>query len=358
MDETFLTLLTPEGEFLKARKQKRIYSIGEEISFNPELVGHPKKKLSIKWLASMRRGITVAAAAVLLLASAVATNLDDNKVYAYMSIDVKPSIELGVNDKMEVIKLTAYNREGKEITSGLKDWEEKDAAKVGKDILAAIDSAGYFSDSNEVVISSVNTEEKETKAEKKLKATITEISKKAKQDSHQVKVIKATEKDLKQAWKHGQTTGKYKNNAENEAEPASQGKTKLKQSAPVVPAAIPGQDKKETNPGQEKKAVLEKLDDKKGLSNNNNGKKNHPAKQNPRNSNKDKVKDKNNKAKSKEDKDKGKDNGKDKEKEKDTSKGKKQDNQSGKNKDKEKKDNKQQQKTKGNQNKNKSKSGD
>ncbi|WP_231688186.1 anti-sigma factor domain-containing protein [Bacillus sp. FJAT-18017] len=358
MDETFVTLLTPEGEFLKARKQKRIYSIGEEISFNPELLGLPEKKLSIKWLASMRRGITVAAAAVLLLASAMATNLDDNKVYAYMSIDVKPSIELGVNDKMEVIKLTAYNREGKEITSGLIDWEEKDAAKVGKEILAAIDSAGYFSDSNEVIISSVNTEEKETKAEKKLKATINEISKKAKQDSHQVKVIKATEKDLKQAWKHGQTTGIYKNNAEKEAEPASQGETKLKQPAPVVPAAIPGQDKKETNPGQEKKAVLEKQDDKKGLANNNNGKKNHPAKQNPGNSNKDKVKDNNkaqgkDKAKSKEDKDKGKDKGKDK----DNPKGKNQDNQKGKNKSKEKKDKKSQQPN-NNQHRNKSKSGD
>ena len=35
IDDAFLTLLTPEGEFLHARRQNQPYLIGEEIHFFP-----------------------------------------------------------------------------------------------------------------------------------------------------------------------------------------------------------------------------------------------------------------------------------------------------------------------------------
>ncbi|MDV2888449.1 SigI regulator RsgI, partial [Alkalihalophilus pseudofirmus] len=34
----------------------------------------------------------------------------NDKAYAYLSIDVNPSIELGVNEKMQVIEMTGFNK--------------------------------------------------------------------------------------------------------------------------------------------------------------------------------------------------------------------------------------------------------
>ncbi|OCA85655.1 hypothetical protein A8F94_12315 [Bacillus sp. FJAT-27225] len=250
MDESFLTLLTPEGEFLKARRQKRVYTIGEEISFDEQMLGIRKKGIVLKKLTSIRRGMAVAAAAVLLLASTAITISNDNRVYAYMSIDVNPSIELGINDDMEVIKLNSYNAEGKKIASKLKGWEKEDAAKVAKEILVEIKRHGYFAKSNEVVISSVNTDEKKVRVEKKLEDTIKEISKEARQDNHKVKLLKATEEDLKKARKLGQTTGKYKTESESAKQPGVKTGNSPKHATPAVPGTIPSKETKAIPPGQ------------------------------------------------------------------------------------------------------------
>ncbi|MCL6572409.1 MAG: anti-sigma factor domain-containing protein, partial [Bacillus sp. (in: Bacteria)] len=43
INDTFLTLLTPEGEFLRTKKQDHPYTIGEEIHFHP-IASVPKSK--------------------------------------------------------------------------------------------------------------------------------------------------------------------------------------------------------------------------------------------------------------------------------------------------------------------------
>ncbi|MBK5445664.1 anti-sigma factor domain-containing protein [Peribacillus sp. TH24] len=35
INKRFVTLLTPEGEFLKTKRQERTYEVGEEITFSP-----------------------------------------------------------------------------------------------------------------------------------------------------------------------------------------------------------------------------------------------------------------------------------------------------------------------------------
>lgn len=35
VNKRFVTLLTPEGEFLKTKRQEREYEVGEEITFSP-----------------------------------------------------------------------------------------------------------------------------------------------------------------------------------------------------------------------------------------------------------------------------------------------------------------------------------
>ena len=47
-----------------------------------------------------------------------------------MSIDINPSIELGINKNYEVIQLIPYNDDGKKIINQLEDWKHKDVQDV------------------------------------------------------------------------------------------------------------------------------------------------------------------------------------------------------------------------------------
>ena len=74
----------------------------------------------------------------------------NNQVYAYMSIDINPSIELGVNKNYQVIELIPYNEDGKKIVNKLHDWKKKDVHDVASEIMDEIKSQGYMKKNHEV----------------------------------------------------------------------------------------------------------------------------------------------------------------------------------------------------------------
>ncbi|WP_423801551.1 anti-sigma factor domain-containing protein [Neobacillus sp. SAB-20_R2A] len=210
MDDFFLTLLTPEGEFLRAKRLKQSYSIGEEITFYPVEGKNQLRYLSsIKKVAKMKT-VWAAAAAVLLFSGSFIPMYQNNKAYAYMSIDVNPSIELGINKKMQVVELTGYNPEGKKIISHLDDWEKQDVTKVTEEILSEIGKEGYFKTNKHVIISTVPTSQMEKKEEQKLETDIKEITKVVSEQQLAYTVLSGTEKDLETAHEKGVTAGKYK----------------------------------------------------------------------------------------------------------------------------------------------------
>lgn len=210
MDDVFLTLLTPEGEFLRAKRLKQTYSIGEEISFYPvESKNHLKYLSSIKKVAKMKT-VWAAAAAVLLFSGSFIPMYQNNKAYAYMSIDVNPSIEPGINKKMQVVELTGYNPEGKKIISHLDDWKKQDVTKVTEEILSEIGKEGYFKTNKHVIISTVPTSQMEKKEEQKLETDVKEITKAVSEQQLAYTILSGTEKDLETAHEKGVTAGKYK----------------------------------------------------------------------------------------------------------------------------------------------------
>ncbi|MDP4161860.1 MAG: anti-sigma factor domain-containing protein [Bacillota bacterium] len=210
IDDVFLTLLTPEGEFLRARKNKNMYVIGEEILFFPVVAEEPSEKFA--WLRNLLKKKRFASAAlVLLFLSATFLPLyHSNHAYAYMSIDVNPSIELGVNNKMEVIEATAYNKDGKNILAKIGGWEKKDLAALTETILEEIKKQGYLKSHHLVVISTVRTQKSEKTADSMLAENLKEIKSAVRNDQLDLKLVEGTEKDLKKAHKLGITAGKYK----------------------------------------------------------------------------------------------------------------------------------------------------
>lgn len=206
IDDSYLTLLTAEGEFLRARKQERQYAIGEEIHFSPINL-KPARSFFVKM--AMSKPVWAAAAALMFFLGTFIPMYQSNKAYAYMSIDLNPSIELGVNKKMQVVEITGFNPEGKKVVSNLKNWKKKGVSELTKDILVEIKEEGFLDLNNQIIISTVRTEKVDKDIEKKLEENIKEIKEAATNQELEVTVMSGTEKELKKAHELGVTTGKY-----------------------------------------------------------------------------------------------------------------------------------------------------
>lgn len=212
MDEGLLTVLTPDGEFLHATRLDRPYAIGEEISFFPiERTIQRKKPFLLFGLKS----VLALSAALLVVFGSLFPMYQSNHAYAYMSIDVNPSIELGINKKMQVVELTGFNKEGNEIIAHLNDWKKQDVIKITKTIINEMEKEGYFKVKKQLVISTVRTEEAEKQIEKQLEANIKEIKAAATDQQLELTVVSGTEQDLQKAHELGLTTGKYQTKNRN-----------------------------------------------------------------------------------------------------------------------------------------------
>lgn len=208
IDDAFLTLLTPDGQFLKAKKRNNPCTIGEEILFTPVEFTIQKPFFLKRFIAL--KPLSAAAAAILLFLGAFIPVYENNKVYAYISIDINPSIEMELNNRMKVIKLTPYNQDGKKVLTHISNWKNKEACDVSKLLLNEMKKEGYLKEHHSVIISTVRVEKLQENAEKLLNAELEEIENAIRENHLQLTVVTGTEQDLEKAHQLGITTGKYK----------------------------------------------------------------------------------------------------------------------------------------------------
>jgi hypothetical protein len=209
IDDAHLTLLTPDGEFLHSKRMDQIYSIGEEIHFFPnESVNNTKKFHSLKKLFRVKTVWAAMAALLIFLGSFIPMN-QDNNAYAYMSIDANPSIELGVNKKMQVIELTGFNKEGKKIISELSGWKKNNVTEVTQSILTEMKKAGFTNNNEQIIISTVRTNQLEDSVENELQKNLNEIKASVNKQKLKLTVITASKKERDEAREFGISTGKY-----------------------------------------------------------------------------------------------------------------------------------------------------
>ncbi|MDF1511234.1 anti-sigma factor domain-containing protein [Robertmurraya sp. DFI.2.37] len=204
-DGRFLTLLTPDGEFLKVSSDGTHHDIGEEIPI-PALDTY-KSSPFVFWQMLKGKSVVALAIACLFLLFAFLP-LNHDQVYAYMSIDVNPSIELGFNKNLKVIELIPYNEEGKEIIEELGDWKLKGIHEVTDSILNTIKSKGYLKKEQEIVISTVHIGESKQEADREIDKTISDLEKSISEDEARVTSYEATAKERDQALENGVTPGK------------------------------------------------------------------------------------------------------------------------------------------------------
>ncbi len=206
MNERFLTLLTPDGEFLQINRQKYDYELGQEI---PIPIQEKQKARNFSSFFNSLKGKSLAAVAIAsILALITFIPFNQNEVYAYMSIDINPSIELGVNEDLKVIELIPYNEDGKKLIKELENWKNKDLKSLTEEILASLKGKGYLKTEHEIVIGTVHTGESKEKVESKLDETIEQIEENISHEKAKVTSYEATKKERELAQQKGLTAGK------------------------------------------------------------------------------------------------------------------------------------------------------
>jgi hypothetical protein len=245
INERVLTLLTPEGEFLQAKKAEIPYEIGQEIYFTPLENEHKFKALSLAFL--KKRSIALATLALLVFVATMVPFAKSNEVYAYMSIDVNPSIELGVNKNLQVVELKSFNESGKGIIEQLDHWKKEDIQTVTDRILFLLQEE-YLDEQGEVIVGTIHTGEVTEGADKRLAKVISNIKTKVEKEKADFISIEATPKERKQAEQKGITAGKY-------VEEKEQLKVENDDNASKSPEKTPKASMNKSRPSQQKQNI-------------------------------------------------------------------------------------------------------
>lgn len=240
----FLTVLTPDGEFLRARNERHPYEVGQEIEFYPINEAEKKRAFLSKWKSSLKNKALIAAAMAILVGGASLIPVyKSSQVYAYMSIDDKSNIELAVNEDLKVIGINAYNQQGEEIVNKIDNWKNRDLSAISGEILKEMEKQDLL---NDKVVFSMTVNVDHEKSEQ-LKEEIMAIKKQANERESSLVIVNGTKEERKKANEKGVTLGQFK-----QPKPEKKPKTKQSQSQSVT---TPTQELKIENQIVEQKAV-------------------------------------------------------------------------------------------------------
>lgn len=119
---------------------------------------------------------SIAAAFVLifLFGRNVMLNNSSGSEYAYVSVDVNPSVEFTINSKHKVIVTSAINQDASEVLDGL-ELKEKDLKSALVMVLEKAESLGYISDDKNYVLVSMALNDKNKKTRDKREEKIDEL---------------------------------------------------------------------------------------------------------------------------------------------------------------------------------------
>lgn len=162
-------------------------------------------------------GIAAAFMIIFVFSRSVMLNNGSDIEYAYVSVDINPSVEVVIDDGYKVTEVTAMNEDAKEVLEGLV-LEGKVLKTAVTEIIKKAESSGYITDDKEnyVLISMVlNDESKEynqdVKEEKlnELDENITQGVKELGNNNIVQKTVKLTSEERKEAIENDVSMGRY-----------------------------------------------------------------------------------------------------------------------------------------------------
>ncbi|KXZ20487.1 anti-sigma factor [Bacillus nakamurai] len=207
-NKKFVTLLTPDGQFLKTKNDHRTCEIGEEITFSGETrMGRRASFFDFLKLRPFKLGVFTMTAIILFILIMLPI-FSDNKAYAYMTLDINPSIEMALNSKYEVIELTPLNDDAKQVINDIGDWKSNDFKDVISAIITDCSKHGYVKESKEILISTVYENSDDHTYKTGVKKQLADVTKKYK-DTYHLESLESDMETREKAKQEGMSTGSY-----------------------------------------------------------------------------------------------------------------------------------------------------
>lgn len=201
-----LIVLAEGGEFKKIKNTNPAYTVGQEISI-PVL---KEKKDSIFSVFFNWKTVTAAALAIFLLFFQVLSPVSGPGAYAYVGMDMDPSLELKINEDMQVLDILSFNEQGRTVLEHMGEWEEKEIGYVTNLIFEACEDLGYLKTQEEVLITTTLSEEIPENKEKAMKEKVNEVmTETAKKKSVEMTTIVMSSKEREKAKKMKISPGHY-----------------------------------------------------------------------------------------------------------------------------------------------------
>ncbi|EEM18359.1 Membrane associated protein [Bacillus pseudomycoides DSM 12442] len=195
-----VVILTPDGEFITFKRKSHSYMIGEEISFNVQEQRVPRFSIP-----SFLKPASLLVACFLCV-FLFFYNQPEEKAFAYVSIDINPSLEASVTKDLRVIDLRACNDDGKRILKEMKRWKNEPLQDVVRTIVKQSQEDGYLTKDKQVMLTAVT---KDKSLEPQLEKTMQGL-KKEYETKHVTVVYQSSTMQVREnAKKAGVSTGVY-----------------------------------------------------------------------------------------------------------------------------------------------------
>ncbi|WP_025025707.1 anti-sigma factor domain-containing protein [Caldalkalibacillus mannanilyticus] len=155
-----VVVLTKQGEFRSIKKESEHWQIGDEITLTEQPLKKTFKKSS--WSISP---LALAASVLLLVATVLALmnlNQPEHEI-AFVYVDINPSVEMSVNEDMEVIRLRGTNKEGEEMIRLLDHQSYHSVEEAAVQIILLAQNQGYLTLNHDVLISTAFIDQEKEK---------------------------------------------------------------------------------------------------------------------------------------------------------------------------------------------------
>ncbi|MBD7962874.1 anti-sigma-I factor RsgI family protein [Fictibacillus norfolkensis] len=196
-DGTFITVRVPAG--------KRPL-VGNE--YQTSYFSHKKRSLFV--LPSI--SFSVAALIAFLFISGLLPNSSHSAAAAYVSFDINPSLEVGVDDDMRVVEMDAFNEEARQIIKKYNfSTNDRMPFEVFADqLIKAYQTEGYMEENQSMLITTVTDKTSDKKTKQELDHAVDSIVKKAVVQYPVAITVSETNEEVRDKAKQlGVSSGKY-----------------------------------------------------------------------------------------------------------------------------------------------------
>jgi hypothetical protein len=209
LSESSIIVMNSKGRFDKLPRGTRNCELGEEILYAPV-----KRRLRIPQMA-IASGLAAAIVVCFVLVSTLSGGVPGNSVVAYVTIDINPSIEIGIDNNEIVRDLHGLNTDGEDLIESLV-FKGKSLEVVTSDILDKAEQGALAKGEGDIIISSTvvgaNTTVNDEEIATKLKAQVNkhiEVSHPDQVKNYEVQAFAAPQEVRQEAKASGVSVGKY-----------------------------------------------------------------------------------------------------------------------------------------------------